>query len=204
MKFIIVRHGQTSWNEKKRFQGKTDIKLSKNGLLQAKKLAKMLAKEKIDIIYTSRLKRAIKTAEKIQKFHKKAKIIKTKKLNELSWGVWEGIQLNEVKKKYPELYEKREKDRFNFKIPKGESLKMVKKRIKKFLSAIRGKNKDAVLIVSHLNINRVIIGTLMGWKNKKISSINLDNASIVAIRADKGKAKILRASSNIENGNLPC
>ena len=204
MKFIIVRHGETSWNIQKRFQGKTDIGLSENGLKQAEMLAKKLSKEKIDAIYTSRLKRAVKTAEKIQKFHKKAKIMKTKRLNELSWGIWEGAMLDEVKKKYPELYEKREKDRFNFKITKGESLKMVKKRIKKFLGGIMEKSKGTILIVSHLNVNRVMIGTLMGWKDKKTSSINLGNASVVAIKAYKGKAKILRASGSIENGNLPC
>lgn len=204
MKFVIVRHGQTSWNEKKRFQGKTDTGLSKNGLKQAEMLAKKLSKEKIDVIYTSMLKRAIVTAEKIQKFHKEARIIKAKELNELSWGIWEGIKLSEVKKRYPELYEKREKNRFNFRIQKGESLKMVKKRIKKILSSIRKKGNGTVLIVGHLNVNRAIIGTLMGWKDKKTSSISLHNASVVAIEVNKSRAKILRASSSIENGNLPC
>lgn len=205
MNFIIVRHSETSWNRQRIFQGITNVPLSKIGLTQANLLAKKLSDENIGVIYTSVLKRAIVTAEKIQKFHKKAKIIKTKKLNELSWGIWEGIKLDEVKKRYPELYEKREKDRFNFKIPKGESLKMLKKRIKKFLSCIGVKSEDgAILIVGHLNVNRVLIGTLMGWKDEKTSSINLDNASVVAIKTNKGRAKILRTSSSIENGSMPC
>lgn len=204
MRFIIVRHGQTSWNARKIFQGTTDVPLSNIGLSQANLLAKKLSKEEIDVIYTSMLKRAVQTAEKIQKFHKKAKIVKAKELNELSWGIWEGIKLDEVKKKYPQLYEKREKDRFNFKAPKGESLKMLKKRIKKFLSGIRPKSQGTVLIVGHLNVNRVLIGALMGWKDKRMPSINLDNASVVVIKANKGRAKILRTSSSIENGSLPC
>ena len=70
MRLIIVRHGETSWNKQKRLQGQNDIPISKIGLKQAKVLAKRLSSKNIDVIYTSRLKRAIKTAEEIKKFHK--------------------------------------------------------------------------------------------------------------------------------------
>lgn len=203
MRLIIVRHGETLWNRQRRFQGVTDISLSKIGLLQAKLLAKKLSKEKIDVIYTSMLKRAIRTAEEIQKFHKNAKILKTKILNEMSWGIWEGVRLDEIKRKYIQLYVKREKDRFNFRLPEGDSLKILKARVKKFFGSIKSKDKT-ILIVGHLNVNRVLIGILMRWKNEKISSIKLNNASVIVIKAEKESAKILHSSSTIENGNLPC
>lgn len=201
MKFIIVRHGQTLWNAEKRFQGKTDTKLSKKGIKQAKMLAKKLSGKNIDVIYTSSLKRTVATAKEMLKFHKKAKIIKAKELDELLWGIWEGIKLSEVKKIYPELYKKRENDRFNFKIPKGESLRMLQSRVKKFLHRIMPKSKHkSVLIVSHLNVSRVLIGILMGLKGKKAASLNLDNASVIEITIDNKKTM----SGNIKNGNSPC
>ena len=189
MKLIIVRHGETLWNKKNKLQGKTDNSLSKIGLQQARNIAKMLSSEKIDLIYTSKLKRAVSTATEIKRFHKNIKLIKDKALNEMSWGAWEGLRWEDVKKRYKNLYAKREKDKFNFKAPKGEGLKILKARLKKFLSKLyRNKNK-AILIVGHLNVNRVILGTLLKLSDEKLPSIKFANDS-VTILSLKNKTRI--------------
>jgi len=72
-KIILVRHGESIANAKKMSQGKQDewidTHLSEKGVEEAKKVALRLKKEKIDIIYSSDLKRAVETAEEINKFH---------------------------------------------------------------------------------------------------------------------------------------
>lgn len=191
MRLIIVRHGETLWNRANRLQGQTDIPMSKKGLQQSKMLSKRLKNEKIDLIYTSRLKRAIKTAEEIKKFHKNAKLVKEKGLNEMSWGIWEGLKWNHIKKNYKELYEKREKDKFNFKIPKGESSKLLKNRLKNILNKIIKHSKNnAVLIVGHGGVNRTILGILLKWSDKKILSVKLHNASITILNFKNNKVKM--------------
>lgn len=205
MKLIIVRHGETSWNKQKRLQGQKDIPMSKIGLKQAKVLAKRLSKTKVDVIYTSRLKRAIKTAEEIRKFHENAKLFKEKSLNEMFWGKWEGLKMEHIKKKYKELYKKREKDKFNFRIPKGESPKILKDRIKKIISSIIKKNKDkTVLVVGHGGVNRTILGILLKWSNKKILSVMLQNASIsvINIKNDKARMHLFNSYRHLKNGNM--
>ncbi len=70
---ILVRHGESIANAKKMSQGKQDewidTHLTEKGREEAEKVAQRLKKEKIEIIYSSDLKRARETAEAINKFH---------------------------------------------------------------------------------------------------------------------------------------
>lgn len=204
MKLIIVRHGETLWNKQGKLQGQKDTPISRNGLKQARILAKRLSKEKIALVYTSKLQRAVKTAQEIRKFYNGLRIIQDKNLNEMSFGIWEGLKMGYIKKKFKELYEKREKDKFNFKIPKGESPLMLKNRLKKILSKIKQNKNKNVLIVGHNGVNRTILGILLNWSDGKILSVRLNNASIsvVNIKNNKAKLHLLNSSYHLKNGNL--
>lgn len=59
----IVRHGQTDWNVEGRNQGRTDIELNGTGIKQAEETAKKLEGKKFDMVFSSPLKRAYKTAQ---------------------------------------------------------------------------------------------------------------------------------------------
>ena len=59
----IVRHGQTDWNVEGRNQGRTDIELNETGIEQAKETAKKLEDKNFDLVFSSPLKRAYKTAQ---------------------------------------------------------------------------------------------------------------------------------------------
>lgn len=64
MKIVLIRHGQSQWNLENRFTGWVDVDLSKKGIEESKKAAKLLKKNHytFDLVYTSVLKRAIRTA----------------------------------------------------------------------------------------------------------------------------------------------
>ncbi len=62
---ILIRHGETQWNASETFRGRADIDLNETGICQSELLGKYLSAEKIDRIYSSPLKRAVKTAEAI-------------------------------------------------------------------------------------------------------------------------------------------
>ncbi len=67
-KLILIRHGQSLWNLENRFTGWVDVDLSENGIKEAQEAADVLSKNSIglDLIYTSVLKRSIRTANLIQ------------------------------------------------------------------------------------------------------------------------------------------
>ena len=60
---ILIRHGETEWNVAEIFRGRSEIGLNENGIKQAELLTKYLNEFKLDAIYSSPLKRALKTAE---------------------------------------------------------------------------------------------------------------------------------------------
>lgn len=63
MKIYLIRHGETDWNLQGRFQGREDIPLNENGILQAKQCSRALMGEQFRAIITSPLSRATKTAQ---------------------------------------------------------------------------------------------------------------------------------------------
>ena len=69
-KLILIRHGQSIWNAANRFTGWIDVELSTKGEEEAKEAGINLAEIKIDIVHTSELIRAQKTAEIILEYNK--------------------------------------------------------------------------------------------------------------------------------------
>ena len=189
-RLILIRHGATKWTKQKRYQGKTDIPLSDGGKQQAKKLAVKLKKEKIDIAYASKLKRAIQTAEEIIRLHK-IRLIKEEKLNERTYGDWEGLTIGEVKKKYPEDYNAYKKDRYKTRPTNGESFFDLRKKIEPFIKQAISENKNkTILIVSHNGPLRVIVGILMGYTDEEITSLYFKPTSITILNDNNGKFSI--------------
>jgi len=63
MKIFLIRHGQTDWNLEGRFQGREDIPLNDQGILQARQCGLAISREQFGAVITSPLSRARKTAE---------------------------------------------------------------------------------------------------------------------------------------------
>lgn len=173
MVIFLVRHGETEWNEKLLFQGHSDTELNKNGISQAKKIANYFKDKKIDIILTSDLKRAYKTAEIIKKIIKfKGKIIKSELLRERNYGSLEGKSYNlffSAKKKFDG-----EKDK--------EFLGRLRKIFNEIIKKYTGKN---LLVVTHGGVVRAFISFALNLKEYK--KIRVYNASVSEIYYNERK-----------------
>jgi len=179
MKLIITRHGQTEWNKEgeNRLQGRKDIELSEEGKEQAKKLALRLKDHNIELIFTSPSKRTLETSKEIKKFHPKAEIIIDNDLKELDFGILEGLTDQEIQEKYKEIWGAREKDKFDYKIPEGESYAETEVRALRVLNKIMKTKKDAV-IVAHATINKLFFKKLLKKSLKEISKNFFNNTSV--------------------------
>lgn len=103
--FYLVRHGETEWNRQEIIQGQQDSGLTKKGIKQAKKLAKVFKKIKFDQVFSSDLLRAHKTAKLIT-IEKKIIIKTTKLLRERFFGPYEGKKFSEIQGELRKLIQK--------------------------------------------------------------------------------------------------
>ena len=102
---ILIRHGQSTWNLKKRFTGWVDVDLTDSGKSEAKKAGNLIKKENINInyFYSSLQLRANNTLKLIQEVLEDNKnFIKAWQLNERHYGALTGLNKDEMKKKLGE------------------------------------------------------------------------------------------------------
>lgn len=86
-----MRHGKTEWNALHKLQGRTDIPLNEEGKRMARQACEKYKELNIDVCYCSPLVRALETAQIVLK-NKKIPIIEDKRLSEMSFGEYEGIE----------------------------------------------------------------------------------------------------------------
>ena len=98
---VLLRHGESTWNDANRFTGWHDVPLSERGEAQAKQVADMLREEGLcfDAVYVSTLKRTIKTAwiilEQLDDFT--VPVIASWRLNERNYGALTGLDKAETR-----------------------------------------------------------------------------------------------------------
>ncbi|MEU0404088.1 histidine phosphatase family protein [Streptomyces sp. NPDC006197] len=102
-RIVLWRHGQTSWNLERRFQGSTDIELTETGVAQARRAARLLAALKPDAIVASDLKRAAATAAELASITGHT-VAHDSALRETYAGEWQGLTHEEIVARYGEQY----------------------------------------------------------------------------------------------------
>ncbi len=183
---ILARHGETEWNVEEVFRGKIDIELSQTGIRQAGLLAEYLSKSRIDAIYSSPLKRALRTAETIASYHQ-LKVEIAPGLIDLDFGKWQGLHHQEVKAKYPELYDEWANHPERVTLPGGESLDDVRERAIGVVNEVVARYEGTVILVSHRVVNKVLICALLGLDNSHFWNIKQDTCGITTFTYENGR-----------------
>ncbi|MEW6101828.1 MAG: histidine phosphatase family protein [Candidatus Omnitrophota bacterium] len=186
-KLILIRHGITEWNIKKRYSGFIDIALSEKGLLQSRLLAKRLKDATIHKVYSSDRKRAIQTAKII---FKKLKIEKIPGIREMHFGVFEGLTHKEILEKHANIYRKWLLDPSRCKIPEGEHLSSFKQRVVSAFKKIIALNKNkTTAVVCHGGAISIYLMHIL--KSKEFWKNIPHSASITVIEYKRNAPKII-------------
>jgi broad specificity phosphatase PhoE len=164
MKIYLTRHSQTYWNKNEIIQTHSNGRgnyLTPEGIEDARKKADTLKKAHIDIGYHSSLYRTKQTIDIILA-DRNITTIESKSLDDINMGCMDGMTMDEIKAKYPEIYFARKLDKFHYRPPlEGcESGKDCYNRVSPLLDEIVKSNKDT-LIVSHKGVSRVILHHLL-------------------------------------------
>lgn len=178
MKLYVIRHGQTDWNVAGKCQGMSDIELNETGIEQAKKVKEQIKKYNIDLIISSPLKRAKKTAEIINEAIN-CPIEYDNRVIERGFGNIEGT----TESTRSEIFGDNNIDiinnyNVNYNEQNIEPVKDVCKRVWKLLDEIKGKNQN-VLIVTHGGTCRAIGAYFNGIdESGMLASAHINNCEI--------------------------
>lgn len=180
-KLFLVRHGESEWNKLKKVQGQKDVPLTEKGIEQAKLIGKRLINEGIEKIYTSDLKRAYDTARIIGKMLN-IKVIPSKELREINFGIWEGLTNDIIKSKFSKEHELWLKNPEMLKVEGAESILDLQLRaMNEINKIISDENIDNVLIVSHSATLKTIILGLLNMDIGYFKNMTLNNVSLSII-----------------------
>lgn len=207
-KIVLLRHGESTWNKENRFTGWTDVDLTEKGVAEAYKAGETLNKEgfAFDKVYTSYLKRAVKTLNCVlDKMDQDwLPVEKNWRLNEKHYGNLQGLNKAETAEKYgaeqvllwrrsydiapdpiPEddprnpKFDPRYKEVPDRELPRTESLKNTIERILPYWKETIFPSlttADQILVVAHGNSLRGIIKYLKNISDENIVSLNLPTA----------------------------
>ena len=213
-KLIMLRHGESVWNKENRFTGWTDVVLSPKGEEEAINAGKILKKNniKIDIAYTSVLKRANQTLFLTLENNDNLGIpvIRDYRLNERHYGALQGLNKEETANKYGEEQVKlwrrsyevlppllSEDDKRNPKfdelykgidnLPLGESLKLCLERVVPYYEAVIKTsfvNNDVILIAAHGNSLRSLAKYIENISDEDILNLEIKTGVLTVYELD--------------------
>jgi broad specificity phosphatase PhoE len=162
-RLVFIRHGETDWNRELRFQGQRDVPINARGRRQAARngraVAGILAAEEWRLV-ASPLGRAVETMEIVlaaageggRRFATDAALM------EANFGDWEGLTANDIAKRYPPAVKARDRDKWGFTPPNGESYAALSERVARWLAALSA----PTFIVAHGGTLRVLLYLLAG------------------------------------------
>ena len=213
---ILLRHGNSTWNQENRFTGWVDVDLSDQGRQEAKRAGELLAESglKPDLLYTSKLKRAINTAN-IALAEAERSWIDVKRdwrLNERHYGDLQGKDKAETLAEYgpeqfqiwrrsfdvppPPISDESEFSQVNderyaelgSRIPKTECLKDVLDRMMPLWENEISKDLvsgKTVLVTAHGNSLRALVKHLDGISDSDIAELNIPTGIPLVYRLDE-------------------
>lgn len=193
MRLYIIRHGETEWNVKKRFQGRSDIPLNDEGRRLARVTSEAMADVPFTRVYTSPLKRAYETAM-IIKGERDIPVIKDSRIIEIGFGEYEGFccakeGYNIPDPEFMNFFNRPEA----YKPPKGaESIKELCERTADFLKEImynKDMENETMLVSTHGAALRGLLSNInnIGIKDFWQGGVH-KNCAVTIVDVKDGKA----------------
>jgi broad specificity phosphatase PhoE len=162
-RLYFVRHGETDWNAERRLQGRRDIPLNALGRKQAARCGELL--RNLLAVSGATPQQFAFTASPLSRARETMEILRTElgvppqdyttdaRLAELSFGKWEGLTYKEVRALDRSVLATRERDKWNFQPPGGESYAQLLVRVREWHDGIAGN----AIIAAHGGVARVLL-----------------------------------------------
>ena len=189
---LLLRHGQTELSGERRFSGRTDVPLTKEGIKQAARAARHLAGSGAAAIITSPLQRARRTAEAVAE-STGAPLVVYEEFAEAEFGAWQGLTFAEAAKKWPDELAAWLASP-DASPPEGESFATVAMRVLTGLERlIDGYRHNTTIVVSHVTPIKTLVCRALLAPPEAMFRMNLDVASLCHIDCFDNGSSVLRS-----------
>jgi broad specificity phosphatase PhoE len=184
-KVILIRHGQTSWNQSRRIQGgNNDTVLDEEGERQCRCLAERLKKENIKAVYSSPLSRAMGTAQWIADGHN-LDVIEEPAFREMNCGTLEGAEIRDIGSRLQKLVKGGNEDELLFKSCGGESCDQLQNRAwTAILEKVEKHQHGTIVVVSHYFVLASILCAAVGIPATQLGRFRMGVTSICIVSFD--------------------
>lgn len=202
---VLVRHGQSAWNELGQWTGLTDVELTDKGRQEARAAAKTLNGLTFGAAYTSNLKRAQDTlAEILDELHQtELEAQKSAALNERDYGMLTGKNKWQVKAEYGETQFTKWRRGWNEPIPQGETLQDVHARTVPFYTEHILKDLQAgknVIIAAHGNTLRALVRHLEQIAEDQIPGLEIGTGEVYLYDINEDTGQIIAKEIKVAGG----
>ena len=190
----LVRHGETVFNMKGRYQGQLDSPLTEYGVEQVSEVAHMLRVTVHDMsrmkVISSSLGRTLQTAQIICNTlgYDFSKVDIDDRLTEVSLGSWDGLTISEIEEQFPGALANTNQYNWYFNNPDGETYEMVVARVSSWLDSIR--NFPGVIAISHGLSGRILRGVYA--KFEKTTALQLEVSQNTIFKLSNGTIESIR------------
>jgi 2,3-bisphosphoglycerate-dependent phosphoglycerate mutase len=201
---VLVRHGQSEWNEKNLFTGWRDPALTAQGIAEGREAGQALKKAgyRFDVAFTSVLSRAQETNRLILEEidQPDLPVIRDQALNERDYGDLSGLNKDDARKKWGEEQVHIWRRSYDIPPPGGESLKDTAARVLPYFEreilprVLKG---ERVLIAAHGNSLRALVMVLDKLSEKEILEVNIATGAPIVYKLDD-KGNVLSKEMLIE------
>lgn len=193
---VLARHGQTDWNQERRFQGKTDTPLNDVGREQAHALAARLSSWPLEVVYSSPLERALYTAAAIAERHE-LRPTPLQELHEIDFAEWEGLSIPRLEVEQKEDFARWRGDPFFNPPPGGETWEGIRARLSRALSLILGEAHRRIVIVSHGGVMRALYAVLAELDPHTVWNLDVSNCAISGVELRQGRMRLAFANDDL-------
>lgn len=180
-RLLLVRHGQSTWNDEGRIQGQLDPPLSELGREQARRLAERLSGRSFAGFYCSDLSRCRQTADAIAKTVG-VDPVAVPQLREVALGAWEGMTAAEIAAQYAAEWEHWRAMPSWDSVPDSEGAARFETRVRGVIADLFDRHAHGdVLVVTHGGVIQVALGDVVGRTGSALVPFVIDNCSVSTI-----------------------
>ncbi|MEK6249827.1 MAG: phosphoglycerate mutase family protein, partial [Planctomycetales bacterium] len=160
LKVLLIRPGTTEFDLQGRIMGNLDVPLCEQGDDEVTKMIQTMNGQIVDAVFSSPSESAIQTADRIcEKWPVKSKALD--QLTNLNHGLWQGMLVDEVKRKQPKVFRQWQEHPETVCPPEGEMLEVARKRIESVISRLLKKHTDStVALVAPEPLASIIVSVL--------------------------------------------